>query len=118
MAKELKAVAEDPPAAERSADQGQASAAAGGGNGQNAAVGKPSNSPPLRPRGRFSAQRKAQVVHRLLKGEDLEHLSRELGVTAYTLSQWSGGTPSWPMARSASRAALRRKTRGTNSSPA
>jgi len=39
-------------------------------------------------RGRFSAQRKAQAVLRVLRGEDLEILSRELGVTAATLSQW------------------------------
>ena len=39
-------------------------------------------------RGRFSAARKAQAVLRLLKGEDLEALSRELKVTAATLSQW------------------------------
>jgi hypothetical protein len=39
-------------------------------------------------RGRFSAPRKAQAVLRLLRGEDLETLSRELGVTAATLSQW------------------------------
>jgi len=88
MAKELKAVAQDQPAAERAADQGRASEAAGGGSGQNASAGKPSHSPPLRPGGRFSVQRKAQVVIRLPKGEDLEHLSRELGLTAYTLSQW------------------------------
>ena len=39
-------------------------------------------------RGRFSAQRKAQAVLRWLRGEGLEALSRELGVTAATLSQW------------------------------
>ena len=39
-------------------------------------------------RGRFSAGRKTQAVLRLLKGEDLEALSRELKVTAATLSQW------------------------------
>ena len=39
-------------------------------------------------RGRFSAPRKTQAVLRLLKGEDLEALSRELKVTAATLSQW------------------------------
>jgi transposase-like protein len=38
--------------------------------------------------GRFSAQRKGQAVIRLLRGEDLETLSRQLGVTAATLSQW------------------------------
>jgi transposase len=39
-------------------------------------------------RGRFSAPRKTQAVLRLLKGEDLEILSREVKVTAATLSQW------------------------------
>lgn len=87
MAKELKAVSLDPPTAERAAPRGQASDAAGGGNGQNALLGGDA-SRPLRPRGRFSAQRKARIVLRLLKGEDLELLSRELGLTAYTLSQW------------------------------
>ena len=38
--------------------------------------------------GRFSAPRKAEAVLRLLRGEDLELLSRELGVTASTLSLW------------------------------
>jgi transposase-like protein len=39
-------------------------------------------------RGRFSAKRKAEAVMRLLKGEDLDTLSRELGVTAATVSAW------------------------------
>ena len=48
-------------------------------------------------RGRFSARRKADAVVRLLRGEDLETLSRALGVTAATLSAWreeflAGGT--------------------------
>jgi hypothetical protein len=48
-------------------------------------------------RGRFSARRKTDAVVRLLRGEDLESLSRELGVTAATLSCWrqsflDGGT--------------------------
>lgn len=48
-------------------------------------------------RGRFSARRKAEAVVRLLRGEDLETLSRALGVTAATLSGWreeflAGGT--------------------------
>jgi transposase-like protein len=42
-------------------------------------------------RGRFSAKRKAQAVLRLLRGEDLDTLSRELGVTAATLSGWRDG---------------------------
>ncbi len=39
-------------------------------------------------RGRFSARRKTDAVARLLRGEDLETVSRELGVTAATLSSW------------------------------
>jgi len=42
-------------------------------------------------RGRFSANRKTEAVLRLLRGEDLETLSRELGVTAATLSSWRDG---------------------------
>ena len=41
-------------------------------------------------RGRWSAKRKMAVVLRLLRGEDIETLSRELGVTAATLSGWRG----------------------------
>ena len=37
---------------------------------------------------RFSARRKVESVLRLLRGEDLELLSRELGVTAARLSRW------------------------------
>lgn len=39
-------------------------------------------------KGRFSSKRKMQAVLRLLKGEDLEQLSREQGVTAGKLSEW------------------------------
>ena len=53
-------------------------------------------------RGRFSARRKTETVLRLLRGEDLELLSRELGVTAATLSAWRA--TSWPAARPPSRA--------------
>jgi transposase len=38
--------------------------------------------------GRMSRQRKMAAVLRLLRGEDLETLSRGLGVTAATLSDW------------------------------
>jgi hypothetical protein len=37
---------------------------------------------------RFSAKRKTEAVLRLLRGQDLELVSRELGVTAATLSGW------------------------------
>ncbi len=39
-------------------------------------------------RGRYSARRKTQAVIRLLRGEDIDALSRELGVTAATVSGW------------------------------
>jgi transposase-like protein len=47
-----------------------------------------SNTPIPCERGRFSAPRKAATVVRLLRGESLELLSRELGVTAATLAGW------------------------------
>ena len=40
------------------------------------------------PVGRFSAQRKLAAVQRLLRGEALEKVSRELNVPAHRLSQW------------------------------
>ena len=58
---------------------------------------KQSTTTDVQDRGRFSAKRKAQIVLRLLRGEDPETLSREVGVTAATLSGWrdsflDGGT--------------------------
>src|SRR3954451_5102588 len=58
---------------------------------------KQSSKPESSDRGRFSARRKSEAVVRLLRGEDLDTLSRELGVTAATLSSWrdaflDGGT--------------------------
>jgi transposase len=38
--------------------------------------------------GRMSRQRKREAVLRLLRGEDLDTVSRSLGVTAATLSTW------------------------------
>ena len=38
--------------------------------------------------GRMSRQRKSAAVLRLLRGEDLETVSRELGITAATLTNW------------------------------
>ena len=43
---------------------------------------------PGKENGRFSAKRKTEAVLRLLRGEDLDLLSREYQVTAATLSQW------------------------------
>ena len=39
-------------------------------------------------RGRWSSKKKTEAVLRLLRGEELDALSRELGVTAATLSGW------------------------------
>src|SRR3982750_3453135 len=44
--------------------------------------------PTPEPRRRMSAGRKRDAVLRLLRGEDLELVSRELGVTAAELSGW------------------------------
>jgi transposase-like protein len=62
------------------------------------------NDPGLGRGGRMSRQRKREAVLRLLHGEDLELVSRSLGVTAATLSGWrddflAGGEAalaSWP----------------------
>src|SRR3954452_8456278 len=60
-------------------------------------MSQPSTKTDTNDRGRFSARRKTEAVLRLLRGEDLDALSRELGVTAATLSSWrqaflDGGT--------------------------
>jgi len=49
------------------------------GDGDNSRLGRS---------GRFSSKRKREVVVRLLRGENLEMLSRALGITAATLSHW------------------------------
>ncbi len=41
----------------------------------------------------MSRQRKREAVLRLLRGEDLETVSRSLGVTAATLSGWRDAFP-------------------------
>jgi hypothetical protein len=51
---------------------------------QDAGEGRPAS----RHRRRMSARRKQDAVVRLLRGEDLELLSRELAVTAAELSGW------------------------------
>ena len=43
---------------------------------------------PAGERGRFTSKRKTEAVLRLLRGEDIDAVSRELGVTAATLSGW------------------------------
>lgn len=39
-------------------------------------------------RGRFSAKRKREAVLRLFRGEDLDLVSRDIGVTGATLGKW------------------------------
>jgi transposase len=43
---------------------------------------------PLAANGRWSARRKAEVVIRMLQGEPLDALSREMGVEVYRLEEW------------------------------
>jgi hypothetical protein len=57
-----------------------------GSEGARRATGEASEARPER--GRFSAKRKVAAVMRLLRGEDLDRVSRELKVTAATLSSW------------------------------
>ena len=45
---------------------------------------------PLGPNQRWSASRKRDVVLRLLRGESVEALSREVGVEVYRLEKWRG----------------------------
>ena len=42
----------------------------------------------LREPGRFSARRKTETILRMLRGEPLDGLAGELGVTAATLAHW------------------------------
>src|SRR5215471_12046116 len=55
--------------------------------GARRATGEGSNNGWQKPQ-RFSAQRKTEVVLRLLRGEALDLLSRELGVPAARLTTW------------------------------
>lgn len=43
---------------------------------------------PLGPDQRWSARRKREVVLRLLRGEPLDEVSRDVGVEVYRLEQW------------------------------
>jgi len=56
----------------------------GGEGGRGAHEVQPAAGPPRR----WSARRKAAVVLRLLRGEPLDALSRELGVEVYRLEEW------------------------------
>src|ERR671932_1522188 len=52
------------------------------------ALGSGEDGPGLGRSGRMSRPRKRDAVLRLLRGEDLERVSRSLGVTAATLAGW------------------------------
>lgn len=39
-------------------------------------------------RGRFSSRKKVEAVLRVLRGEDLDLVSRDVGITAAKLSEW------------------------------
>ena len=52
------------------------------------AVGAASGTGPLGPGQRWSAGRKRDVVLRLMRGESLDSLSREMGVEIYRLEEW------------------------------
>ena len=52
---------------------------------QEAGGGEPAGGPPSQ---RFSAKRKLRAVNRLLRGDPLELVARELNVTAARLSAW------------------------------
>ena len=56
--------------------------------GARRATGEAMESVGRRGKGRWSAKRKMAVVLELLRGEDLETLSRKYAVTAATLSSW------------------------------
>ena len=53
-------------------------------------MSRPSERPSSQPErgGRWSSRRKTEIVLRVLRGEDLDTLSRELGVTAATIAGW------------------------------
>ena len=61
---------------------------AGASEGARRATGEASASPNRAGAGRWSARRKVSVVLELLRGADLESLSRRHRVTAATLSAW------------------------------
>lgn len=60
----------------------------GAAEGARRATGAAPNEGGSRPRGRWSSKRKVAVVTELLRGADLEQLSRKHGVTAATISGW------------------------------
>ncbi len=70
----------------------------------NAGAGAPSGAE-ARASQRFSAQRKLSAVTRLLRGEPLEVVARELNITVARLSEWR------ERARAAAAAAMKERER-------
>ena len=58
------------------------------GDGVTVGHGAPNGGAPEQ--GRFSSRRKMDAILGLLRGEDLDALSRKLGVTAATIAHWRG----------------------------
>ena len=65
-------------------DDGADSASPAEGGRRPSGAGEAGRRPPQR----FWAQHKTEAVLRLLRGEDIEIISRELGVTAARLTRW------------------------------
>ena len=63
-----------------------------GGTGQTGSgmeqQGPAGSSEPLKSGGRWSVNRKKEIVLRLLRGESVDVVSREVGVTIFRLEQW------------------------------
>ena len=71
--------------------RGESNVQGGGRNGsieERAGDGAAGGAGPLAPGQRWSVGRKRDVVLRLLRGESLEALSREVGVEIYRLEDW------------------------------
>lgn len=60
-------------------------------NGSPQGGRRPTEGDPLAERGRYSSSRKVESVLRVLRSGDLDSRSRDLGVTAATLSEWRDG---------------------------
>jgi transposase len=78
-------------AKDRESDQGRGEAGSGGTEGGRRPTGVPpeqGGAGPLVQGQRWTAPRKREVVLRLLRGEPLELLSRELGIELYRLEKW------------------------------
>ena len=73
---------------EKNEAQGQAGETKGGRRPTEVSPDEPTVTGPLPAKGRWSARRKREVVLRLLRGESIDAVSREIGVEIYRLEQW------------------------------